>query len=282
MIKITLYGDTKEINEKPTSFVELCQIVSKLHKLENPYKFTYEYLCSNNKYYPLDSDKYKNFLIKENVKEILLHLSPAEANYQLNENNTENDNKIIYNTVNETEPNKIRLEEEDEEDSDSNEEKEDSNDEKKMSDNIEKIKIQKVKVKEKEKEKRKKKLEIDKKKKEKRVKKPKEINYLNHQIKNLLSAQLKKITTEIINASSVQFSQIIKNSNINQEIEENPISDSIESHKAISCNGCGTCPILGNRYKCVYCDEVDFCENCEKESGNIHNHPLYKLRFVIN
>ena len=323
MIKITLYGETKEINEKPSSFEELCQIISKLHKLEDPHKFTFEYLCSDNKYYPLNLYSYPEFFVNGNVQEIFIYSSPTESNCQLNENNNET-NQI--NSINEKEENETKLKEEE---IDFYENNEVSDDDKNTNDNIENIEekkdninelskpeiskeqvmssiirkqkekihnerkkkkeeeMQKAKEKDlkekKKKEKKEKKLEKAKEKKEKeKMSENAKEKQLNKQIKNILSAQLEKFKKDLITSSNVQLSQIITNSKINQEIENNQIPDSIENHKAIACSSCGTFPIVGNRYKCVYCDDVDFCEDCEKENAEIHNHPLYKLRFVIN
>ncbi len=69
----------------------------------------------------------------------------------------------------------------------------------------------------------------------------------------------------------------------NNEIEDEVKSPSyVESHTGISCSGCGKCPIVGIRYKCVLCPDFDYCEECEEEKGYVHMHPLYKLRFKIN
>ena len=48
-------------------------------------------------------------------------------------------------------------------------------------------------------------------------------------------------------------------------------------HFGVSCDGCGTFPILGNRYKCGVCPNFDFCENCEKKEALKHGHPLVRL-----
>jgi hypothetical protein len=34
-------------------------------------------------------------------------------------------------------------------------------------------------------------------------------------------------------------------------------------HADVTCDGCGRSPIAGIRYKCVNCDEFNFCEDCE-------------------
>jgi hypothetical protein len=48
-------------------------------------------------------------------------------------------------------------------------------------------------------------------------------------------------------------------------------------HYGIACDGCGTFPIVGIRYKCAVCDDFDFCEECEKKKGEEHNHPFLKI-----
>ena len=58
--------------------------------------------------------------------------------------------------------------------------------------------------------------------------------------------------------------------------EELKLSDKIV-HFGIKCDGCGKFPIIGCRYKCVICNDFDFCEECEKEKGEEHNHPFMKI-----
>lgn len=56
-------------------------------------------------------------------------------------------------------------------------------------------------------------------------------------------------------------------------------------HFGTSCNGCQKNPIVGDRYKCLECQDFDFCSNCEnvvntKFSNIIHdpNHYFFKIK----
>eukprot|EP00873_Tetraselmis_striata_P019177 jgi/Tetstr1/439441/TSEL_027875.t1 len=39
------------------------------------------------------------------------------------------------------------------------------------------------------------------------------------------------------------------------------------THNGITCDGCGTKPIIGFRYKCKNCPNHDFCEACYEDFG---------------
>ena len=139
------------------------------------------------------------------------------------------------------------------------------------------------KKKEKEKKEREKKLKEEKKKKEKE--KPKDD--FAGEISNLINNRVENFKKEIINESKIKLNQIItesqlqlKNMNINDNQNEKHIH-SLEEHPGITCSKCGMNPIIGNRYCCVYCDNVNFCDNCEEEIGYEHNHPLYKFKLRI-
>lgn len=44
------------------------------------------------------------------------------------------------------------------------------------------------------------------------------------------------------------------------------------------CSECKSSPIKGIKYKCIECPDYEICENCEKEAGKNHGHPLLKLK----
>lgn len=114
----------------------------------------------------------------------------------------------------------------------------------------------------------------------------KNLNENNNQLNDIINKTFEKFKNDLINESKIQLSQIVMESKIknNIENEEDNIKtpSSVEEHTGISCNGCGICPIKGIRYKCIICDDFDYCEKCEEEKGYVHEHPLYKLRFKIN
>lgn len=49
-------------------------------------------------------------------------------------------------------------------------------------------------------------------------------------------------------------------------------------HRGIKCQGCGVFPIVGCRFKCIFCDGFDYCEDCEKKYALEHGHPFLKIR----
>lgn len=58
----------------------------------------------------------------------------------------------------------------------------------------------------------------------------------------------------------------------------NKTFDNKKTHFGVRCDGCGTFPIVGCRYKCAVCDNFDYCEECEKKFSQKHGHPLLKIR----
>ena len=136
-------------------------------------------------------------------------------------------------------------------------------------------------------------IEREKKEKERKEKEKEEEKGVSNQINNLISNRLDNLKEELINESQIKFSQIISESqlNLNKIYEENCINDnhenkkeiiqSLEKHPGFSCSKCGVNPIIGNRYCCVYCNNVNYCEKCEEENGLIHGHPLYKFKLRI-
>ena len=50
-------------------------------------------------------------------------------------------------------------------------------------------------------------------------------------------------------------------------------------HENVKCNGCGTAPVTGVRFKCTVCADFDFCELCE--AGTDHPHPFLKITYPV-
>jgi len=62
--------------------------------------------------------------------------------------------------------------------------------------------------------------------------------------------------------------------------EEEP--KTVVVHEGVSCNGCGTFPIRGIRYKCGECRDFDFCESCEKSMDHNPEHIFQKIKKPID
>jgi len=62
-----------------------------------------------------------------------------------------------------------------------------------------------------------------------------------------------------------------------QQLQE---TQSFIQHINVTCDGCMKSPIVGNRYKCLFCPNVDFCQNCHLSMNHLHdsNHPLLCIR----
>jgi next-to-BRCA1 protein 1 len=48
-------------------------------------------------------------------------------------------------------------------------------------------------------------------------------------------------------------------------------------HDGVSCDGCGSEYIVGNRFKCAVCKNFDYCEKCLKKNAPKHKHPFIKI-----
>jgi len=51
-----------------------------------------------------------------------------------------------------------------------------------------------------------------------------------------------------------------------------------EIHSTVTCDKCGTFPIVGIRYKCMECPNYDLCEKCEESKYLEHEHNFLKVR----
>jgi len=61
-----------------------------------------------------------------------------------------------------------------------------------------------------------------------------------------------------------------------QEQEQEASGSSAAVHYGVTCDGCECKPIIGNRYKCVVCDDYDLCEACHA-AGKHPGHNMMKI-----
>ena len=316
MIPVKLYDDTKNLEFKPTSYQEFLYEIEHLFSVNDPGNFTYEYLTNDNEYFLINMSNYPNFYINDNVKQIFIYVDKNEANISLKEEEEEkpSENRIVIEE--DSNPNFY-------EDDCNNNEKNDINKNENLKNLIkqkiineqkEKIRQSKILMESQEKEEEEEKEEKEEEDKNMEIilnenknnQKALEINEINdnkiiindenmnenpeisNKINDILNKNFEQLKEELINVSKIKFNEIIMESTIKREDNEEEEDDniqtpcSVEKHKGITCSGCGECPIVGIRYKCVFCQHFDYCEKCEEEKGSVHPHPLYKLRFTIN
>ncbi|CAF3461437.1 unnamed protein product [Rotaria socialis] len=103
------------------------------------------------------------------------------------------------------------------------------------------------------------------------------------------SNQQKEIVTlrlssnqEMIDVCKVEFNDNIKPKSDNKIMNNQNSNTNIHSH--VTCDGCEMSPIKGDRYKCLFCPDVDFCQSCQSVSRTTHdpnhqyNHPLLCIK----
>ena len=80
-----------------------------------------------------------------------------------------------------------------------------------------------------------------------------------------------------IKAKITKIDKPNKEEKMKSKININKCDKGINIHYGIKCNNCQLFPIIGCRYKCSICDNINFCEKCEKKIGFSHSHPLIKM-----
>ena len=72
----------------------------------------------------------------------------------------------------------------------------------------------------------------------------------------------------------------IKNKENNENVKLRapaPKKNGNKIHEGIKCQECGVFPIVGNRFKCSLCSNLNFCEKCEGQNKDLHLHPFIKI-----
>ena len=283
MMNIHFYGQKLQTGRKPMNFKQFCVDICEKVNLRNDENYVYEYKTSDNIYNILEESNYNEFM-DSNVTDIYIYISKEETQVYKNSNN-----------------NKISKEENDEEDinfyQDENDDDENKNDINKIQQEIllkERAKqniINEQKKKIRESRLRKEQEEKDKIKEQKAFiiqfqnEKNDNENYnddSNNEIINIIEKNFEQFKENLIHESIEQSKIIVMESKLKLE-DNNAIEtpSSVEIHNGSVCNGCGEFPIIGIRYKCLDCKDFDYCEKCYEDKKNIHKHPFYKLRFMI-
>lgn len=60
-----------------------------------------------------------------------------------------------------------------------------------------------------------------------------------------------------------------------------PTSPTTPIHSGVSCDGCGANPIKGIRYKCVHCDQFNYCQVCEEKIEHFPSHLFLKIYYAL-
>ena len=290
-MKIHYYEKVFETVRKEMTFEDMCLNIITNLKLDKSHKYYYECINFEGKYYLLDEKNYEQFLT-DNIKDIFVYNTKEESKTYGNQE------KII-----------IHLKDEEDDDDEPNFYQEDNDDENKDT-NINKIqadnflkekvkqniinnqlkKIQESKLKQK-KEEEEKIIQLN----ENKINllNENENNYINNEddiankeIIDIIEKNFEKFKENLINESKIQTTQIVLQSKLKLEQNKEKDNDietpnSVETHNGCICNGCGEFPIVGIRYKCVNCKDFDYCQSCYQEKKYIHDHPFYKLRFII-
>ena len=263
---LIIYGDDiQEINEIPQKYEDFIEFIENLFGIEEISKFTLEFNTDNKSDQKLTKETYKDFFIADS-KDKSVNIYPSSEDKKANElqikEEKAGEEEINTNSNNIKENNEIKVPE------------------------ITRDMVIASIVKQVKSNMQRSRLMLE----EKRKKEEEENRAVKEQINNLITDRLNNLKNELISESQLKYSQILSESQINLKNMYEKISDdsekkakihSLEEHPSVICSGCGMTPIVGNRYSCVYCNNVNYCEKCEEQNGLSHGHPLYKFKLRV-
>lgn len=289
MVKLFFYGERQEIDQIPESFYEFKSYAGALYNLDEVDKLTFEYTSDDKNYFILNEESFEKFFLggTKDTK-VNIYSTFEETNYFQNKN--KEDEKIV-------EKKNFKIEDETEEKIEENEKEENINNNNntgEIDNGSNEIKLPEITkdmviasiVKQVKSNMQRSRLMLE----QKRKKEEEENRAVKEQINNLITDRLNNLKNELISESQLKYSQILSESQINLKNMYEKISDdgqkkakihSLEEHPSVICSGCGMTPIVGNRYSCVYCNNVNYCEKCEEQNGLSHGHPLYKFKLRV-
>ncbi|CAF3882294.1 unnamed protein product [Rotaria sordida] len=103
------------------------------------------------------------------------------------------------------------------------------------------------------------------------------------------SNQQKEIVTlrlssnqEMIDVCKVEFDDDVEQKSKNKATYDQDSNMTI--HSNVICDGCDMSPIKGDRYRCLFCPDIDYCQSCKAasrtnyETNHQYNHPLLCIK----
>ena len=263
---LIIYGEEiQEIDEIPKEYEDFIDFIKNLFGIEDISKFTLEFTNDNKSYQKLTNETYEDFFVADS-KDKSVNIYPSSEDKKANEL-------------------QIKEEKVEEEEINTNSNNINENNEIKVPEITKDMVIASI-VKQVKSNMQRSRLMLE----QKRKKEEEENRAVKEQINNLISDRLNNLKNELISESQIKYSQILSESQINlknmyEKIASNdankPKIHSLEEHPNVICGGCGMTPIVGNRYSCVYCSNLNYCEKCEEEKGFSHGHPLYKFKLRV-
>ncbi len=264
MVLIIFGDDIQEINEIPEKYEDFIEFIENLFGIKEISKFTLEFTNDNKSYTKLTNETYRDFFVGDGANKSVNIFLPPEDNKT---DELQKEEKVEEEEINTNRNNNIN-----------------ENNGIKVPEITKDMVIASI-VKQVKSNMQRSRIMLE----QKRKKEEEENRAVKEQINNLITDRLNNLKQELISESQIKYSQILSESQINlknmyekitgDDVKKEKIH-SLEEHPNFTCNGCGMTPIVGNRYCCVYCKDINYCEKCEEEKGFSHGHPLYifKLR----
>ncbi|CAF4207262.1 unnamed protein product, partial [Rotaria sordida] len=106
--------------------------------------------------------------------------------------------------------------------------------------------------------------------------------FANHQQSLTGTRTIMSSNQEMIDVCKVNFNDDIQQISNNTVTNNQNLNTNI--HLYVTCDGCDMSPIKEDRYKCLFCPDIDLCQSCKSISRTNHNsnhqynHPLLCIK----
>ncbi|CAF2967398.1 unnamed protein product [Rotaria sp. Silwood2] len=103
----------------------------------------------------------------------------------------------------------------------------------------------------------------------------------SNQQKEMVTLRLNS-NKEMIDVCKVEFDDHVERKSQNMTTHDHKSNTNV--HENVTYDGCDMSPIKGDRYKCLFCPDIDFCQSCHSASrsyndpNHLYNHPLLCIK----